>query len=180
VANRGADVRLIAATHRNLRNMVRQEKFRQDLLFRINTLVFELPPLRERMEDLEELAAIVVSGLCRRTGRRPPRLADDAVAMLRSYDWPGNIRELRNVLERALLFCKGDVLDRKTLRFDRALDPGSPEESLLTLDDAERSHIVNVLRATGGHVEKAAEVLALSRSSLYARLKKYGIKAEGP
>jgi DNA-binding NtrC family response regulator len=180
VANRGADVRLIAATHRNLRAMVKQEKFREDLLFRINTLVFELPSLRERMEDLEQLATMLVSELCRGGGRRPPRLGDEAVEMLRSYDWPGNIRELKNVLERALLFCKSDVLDRKTLRFDRALDPGGgTDEALRTLDEAERVHIVNVLRSTGGHVEKAAEVLALSRSSLYARLKKYGIKAEG-
>ena len=179
VSNRSADVRLIAATHRNLHAMVGQEKFREDLLFRINTLVFELPPLRDRIEDVEPLAMVVLSELCRRAGRATPRLSDEAVGMLQTYKWPGNVRELRNVLERALLFCKGDFLDRHALRFDRALDPKGEGEPMRTLDEAERMHIVTVLRSTGGHVEKAAEVLALSRSSLYARLKKYGIKTAG-
>jgi DNA-binding NtrC family response regulator len=85
------------------------------------------------------------------------------------------VRELRNVLERAMLFCKGDTLDRHTLRFDRSLEPDS-EGDPQTLDDAERRHIALVLKQAGGKVDDAAKVLALSRSSLYAKLKKYGIK----
>jgi DNA-binding NtrC family response regulator len=180
VSSRSADVRLIAATHKNLGAMVQAQKFREDLLFRINTLVFELPPLRERSEDLSELVQVLLVELARKKGRVVPSLSPDALALLGRYHWPGNIRELRNVLERALLFAKGDVLDRSTLRFDRSLDPEEKEAGALTLDEAERRHIVGVLRGTGGHVEKAAQVLSLSRSSLYAKLKKYGIKvAEG-
>jgi DNA-binding NtrC family response regulator len=176
VSSRSADVRLIAATHKNLGAMVQAQKFREDLLFRINTLVFELPPLRERGEDLSELVQVLLVELSRKKGRVVPSLSPDALALLGRYRWPGNIRELRNVLERALLFAKGDVLDRTTLRFDRSLDPEEKETSALTLDEAERRHIAGVLRGAGGQVEKAAQVLSLSRSSLYAKLKKYGIK----
>jgi DNA-binding NtrC family response regulator len=177
VSSRSADVRLIAATHKNLTSMVHAQKFREDLLFRINTLVFELPPLRERSEDLEDLIHVLLLDLSRKKGRPVPSLSQDALALLRRYHWPGNIRELRNVLERALLFAKGDVLDRATLRFDRSLDPEEKEPAALTLDEAERRHIAFVLRGAGGQVEKAAQLLSLSRSSLYAKLKKYGIKA---
>jgi DNA-binding NtrC family response regulator len=184
VANRAADVRLIAATHRNLGALVKQERFRQDLLFRVNTLVFELPPLRERSEDIEPLANSLLDAFGRRTGGARPRLTAEALEILRRYPWPGNIRELRNVLERALLFCREGVLDRKALRFDRSLDPGDSEDGetddgAQTLEDAERRHIARVLRRAGGRVDRAAEVLDLSRSSLYAKLKKYGIKTDG-
>jgi DNA-binding NtrC family response regulator len=176
VSSRSADVRLIAATHKNLSAMVQSQKFREDLLFRINTLVFELPPLRERSEDMEELVQVLLLELSRKRGRIVPRLGPEVLALLGRYHWPGNIRELRNVLERALLFSKGEVLDRSTLRFDRSLDPEEKEVAALTLDEAERRHIAGVLRGSGGQVEKAAQVLSLSRSSLYAKLKKYGIK----
>jgi DNA-binding NtrC family response regulator len=116
--------------------------------------------------------------LCRRRGRAAPELTAEVVDVLTRYSWPGNVRELRNVLERALLFCKGDLLDRSALRFDRSLEPDTEAEPQ-TLDDAERRHIVSVLKQTGGKVEDAAKVLALSRSSLYAKLKKYGIRSAG-
>jgi DNA-binding NtrC family response regulator len=173
--SRAADVRLIAATHRNLAAMVKEGRFREDLLFRINTLTLEIPPLRRRPTDVKPLAEAVLKELCRRRGRSAPELDADVVDILTRYSWPGNVRELRNVLERALLFCKGDVLDRTALRFDRSLEPDTSAEPQ-TLDDAERRHIVSVLKQTGGKVEDAAKVLALSRSSLYAKLKKYGIR----
>jgi DNA-binding NtrC family response regulator len=174
-ATRVADVRLIAATSRNLAVMVKEGRFREDLLFRINTLTFEIPPLRRRPGDVKPLAEAVLRDLCRRRGRVAPALSEDVVDTLTRYSWPGNVRELRNVLERALLFCKGDLLDRTALRFDRSLEPDADAEPQ-TLDDAERRHIVNVLKQAGGKVEDAAKVLALSRSSLYAKLKKYGIR----
>lgn len=179
VTNRSSDVRLVAATHRNLASMVKQEKFRQDLLFRINTLVFELPPLRDRNEDIEGLANVVLEELARRAGRPTPRLDTAALALLRKYSWPGNIRELRNVLERAMLFCKGEELDRSALHFDRSLDPddgGADHEEAETLDAAERRHIERVLQRAGGKVDQAAQLLSLSRSALYAKLKKHGIR----
>jgi DNA-binding NtrC family response regulator len=175
---RAADVRLIAATSRNLAVMVKEGRFREDLLFRINTLTLEIPALRRRPMDVKPLAEAVLNELCRRRGRVPPELSAEVVDVLTRYSWPGNVRELRNVLERALLFCKSDVLDRGALRFDRSLEPDTDAEPQ-TLDDAERRHIVNVLKQTGGKVEDAAKVLALSRSSLYAKLKKYGIRPAG-
>ncbi|HYQ01840.1 MAG TPA: sigma-54 dependent transcriptional regulator [Polyangiaceae bacterium] len=176
ISSRSANIRLIAATHKNLGAMVQAQKFREDLLFRINTLVFELPPLRERAEDLSEFVQVLLVELARRKGRVTPSLSPDALELLGRYRWPGNIRELRNVLERALLFAKGDVLDRTTLRFDRSLDPEEKDAWALTLDEAERRHIVGVLRGARGQVEEAAQVLSLSRSALYAKLKKHGIK----
>jgi DNA-binding NtrC family response regulator len=177
---RASDVRLLAATHRNLASMVKEDRFREDLLFRINTLTLEIPPLRERSEDIRAISLTVLNDLCRRRGRVAPKLAEDALDLLQQYRWPGNVRELRNVLERALLFCKGEVLDRNALRFDRTLEPDSAEVEAQTLDDAEKRHIAAVLSKAGGKVDDAARILALSRSSLYAKLKKYGIKAVSP
>jgi DNA-binding NtrC family response regulator len=179
LTSRSSDVRLLAATHRNLASMVKEDRFREDLLFRVNTLTLEIPPLRERREDIRAVALTVLGALCRRRGRVTPELARDAADMLEQYRWPGNVRELRNVLERALLFCKGEVLDRDALRFDRSLEPDQESDELQTLDDAERRHIVAVLGRAGGKVEDAARILALSRSSLYAKLKKYGLRAAG-
>ena len=176
LSSRASDVRLLAATHRNLSAMVKDDRFREDLLFRINTLTLEIPALRERSEDIRAVALTVLNDLCRRRGRSAPTLAEDALDVLQQYRWPGNVRELRNVLERALLFCKGDVLDRGALRFDRSLEPDPSEAEAQTLDDAERRHIAAILLRAGGRVDDAARILALSRSSLYAKLKKYGIK----
>jgi DNA-binding NtrC family response regulator len=178
LSSRAADVRLVAATHRNLAAMVKEDRFREDLLFRINTLLLEIPPLRERREDVADLAQTVLAELCRRRARTPPRLGPDALEILEGYRWPGNVRELRNVLERALLFCKGDTLGRDALRFDRSLEPdqGATAEPQ-TLDDAEKRHIAVVLERSGGRVDDAARILALSRSSLYAKLKKYGLRS---
>jgi DNA-binding NtrC family response regulator len=180
LSSRASDVRLVAATHRNLASMVKEDRFREDLLFRINTLTLELPALRERPEDIRAVALTVLSELCRRRGRAAPALAEEAAEILQQYRWPGNVREMRNVLERALLFCKGDVLDRVALRFDRSLEPDGSEAEAQTLDDAERRHIAAVLSRVGGRVDDAARVLDLSRSSLYAKLKKYGIKTASP
>ncbi len=179
LSSRASDVRLLAATHRNLACMVKDDRFREDLLFRINTLTLEIPPLRERREDISAVAQTVLSDLCRRRGRAAPELGADAVEVLEQYRWPGNVRELRNVLERALLFCKGSVLDRNALRFDRSLEPDQASNDNQTLDDAEKRHIALVLGQAGGKVDDAARVLALSRSSLYAKLKKYGLRAAG-
>jgi DNA-binding NtrC family response regulator len=179
LSSRAANVRLIAATHRNLGVMVREDRFREDLLFRINTLTLEISPLRERSQDIRIIADTVLAELCRRRGRRAPSLADEASELLQQYRWPGNVRELRNVLERALLFCKNDVLDRNALRFDRSLEPDGASDDAQTLDDAERRHIALVLGRAGGRVDDAARILALSRSSLYAKLKKYGLRAAG-
>lgn len=174
---RSVDVRLIAATHRNLGTMVKDGAFREDLLFRINGLTLELPPLRQRPADIGPLATALLSRISRRSGRPAPELTPDATELLAQYPWPGNVRELRNVLERAMLFCQTGVLDRASLRFDRILEPDQAKELGQTLDDAEKRHIAVVLSRSGGRVDDAAETLGISRSALYAKLKKYGLKA---
>jgi DNA-binding NtrC family response regulator len=175
---RSSNVRLLTATHHALDDLVRRGAFRGDLLFRLNTLTLEVPPLRERIVDLPEIARSVLLELCARAGKSERKLGSDALAVLASYAWPGNIRELRNVLERALLFGKGEVIDRAALRFDRALGAVESELPPQTLEDVERRHIASVLRRSAGHVERAAEILDVSRSALYAKLKKYGISAQ--
>lgn len=122
VQPRRADVRLIAATHRDVVGLAKSGAFRQDLLYRINTLVIELAPLRQRSQDIPALCRALLREIAHAQGRPPPTLSDDALEMLTAYSWPGNIRELRNVLERALLFCS-ESIERATLAFDRALLP---------------------------------------------------------
>jgi DNA-binding NtrC family response regulator len=177
VAWRSVDVRLIAATHRPLGSMVKDGTFREDLLYRINGLTLEIPPLRQRPADIAPLSSVLLAGNARRRGRPAPVLTPDAVELLAQYHWPGNVRELRNVLERAVLLCRTDVLDRDSLRFDRILEPDQTKDLGQTLDEAEKRHIAHVLARTPGGVDETAEKLGISRSALYAKLKKYGLKA---
>jgi DNA-binding NtrC family response regulator len=179
VGSRSVNVRLIVATHKNLGAMVRDGTFREDLLFRVNALTLKVPALRERPADIPALATSLLASICGRRGRPTPELAPDAAALLSQYAWPGNVRELKNVLERAVLFSTSERLDRSALRFDRVLEPDGDDDLGQTLDDAERRHIAEVLARLGGRVEEAAEALAISRSALYAKLKKYGLKALG-
>jgi DNA-binding NtrC family response regulator len=175
VQTRSADVRLITATHRDLAEMTRTGAFRNDLLFRINTVTIELPALRERKQDIALLAHTVVEHLCRQQGKPAAELTDEARAKLERYDWPGNIRELRNVLERALLFSPRGTLDARSLAL-RAASADVVVDGGQTLDEVERRHITAVLDRTEGRVEEAARILGVPRSTLYAKLKRYGLR----
>jgi DNA-binding NtrC family response regulator len=176
IRDRQVDARLIAATHQDLPSLVRERRFRSDLYFRICTLPLQVPPLRERVEDIPVLAAQALERLARELGRRELALTDDACDALQEYSWPGNIRELRNVIERAVLLARGDVLTRRDLRFDTVAAAAEPaEEESLTLAELERHHITRVLAEEGGHVERAARRLGVPRSSLYEKLKRHGL-----
>ncbi len=176
VRDRQVDVRLIAATHQDLGKAVRESRFRSDLYYRISTIPLVVPPLRERLEDIEPIAEDLLRGLAADLGRGALSLAPDALAALRAYSWPGNIRELRNVLERAVLLADGRVLGRRELRFEAPMpDEDGPDEASLTLEQVERRHIERVLAAERGHVEAAARRLGVPRSSLYQRIKQLGI-----
>jgi DNA-binding NtrC family response regulator len=173
------DVRLLAATHRDLESAVRDGSFRADLYYRLNTLTVRLAPLRERREDVPYLAAAILDRIAAETGRRC-ELEPDALARLGEHDWPGNIRELGNVLERAVLY----VRDRRIAPHDLTLgrEPAAPaaaeaENDDLRLAEVERRHIERVLRLEGGQVDRAAERLEIPRSTLYQRLKQYGLSA---
>ncbi len=176
VKDRVVDIRLIAATHRDLARLAREKTFRADLYFRISTLPLMVPPLRERQEDIPIMAAQIIRRFAGDLGRGDVELSPDAIAALQAYPWPGNVRELRNVLERAVLLGGDRVLSRKDLPFDASSPSSEPEEGEpLTLVELERRHIEKVLRREHGRVEEAARVLGIPRSSLYQKLKKYGI-----
>ena len=163
-----SDFRLICATHHDIESLLHQGQFRQDLMYRINLMVIHIPPLRERMDDLPGLVSYLLEVL--ECSERV--IADeDVMAMLMNYTWPGNIRELKNVLERALLLSRGATL--RPQHFS-GLGNGhhAPEMHILpTVQEVEESHIVSVLKQAGGNIEKAARALNLSRATLYRRIK---------
>jgi DNA-binding NtrC family response regulator len=182
VQTRVADVRLISATHRNLVEMAQENSFRNDLLFRINTVMFELPPLRSRSEDIVPLAEHILEQVSAEQGKPGVRLSPRVGAALEAYPWPGNVRELRNTLERALIFCRGDVLELDALRLAPVVPSAAPAaaepastSAALSLEELERRHIAQVLADAGGKVDVTAQRLGIPRSSLYAKIKRYGL-----
>lgn len=178
VKDRQVDVRLIAATHRDLATMVRKGTFRDDLYFRISTLPVVLPPLRQRREDIPHLTRNLLTQLSMDMGRKV-EITDSAIAKLSEYSWPGNIRELRNVLERAILLGNSRVLDEASVRFDPLSLPGTFAASgVRTLEEIEREHIQSVLALENGKVEAAAKRLGIPRSSLYLKLKQYQLEQQ--
>ena len=176
VRDRHVDIRLIASTNLDLEQMVRAKKFRDDLYYRISTLTLRIPPLRERPEDIPVLARNILASVSMRMGRPIARLAPDAEALLARYPWPGNIRELANVLERAMILVKGDTLDAAGLGLDAVPQPPPREDGrLLTMKEMERQHVERVLARTGGNVTEAAAILGMARRTLYDRMKSLGL-----
>lgn len=179
VRDRQVDVRLIASTNSDLEEQVRLKKFRDDLYYRVSTLTLRLPPLRERKQDVPVLTGTILRGICRRMGRAEVRLDDDALVALEAYSWPGNIRELTNVLERAMILQSGDRLRADDLSLgSRLAGPAAAPDDSLTLRENERLHIGRVLRKTGGNVTQAAAILGIARRTLYDRIKALGLSAE--
>ncbi|HKD17956.1 MAG TPA: sigma-54 dependent transcriptional regulator [Thermoanaerobaculia bacterium] len=176
VRDRRVDIRLVTATHQNLAELVREKRFRNDLFFRINTVPLRVPGLRERAEDVPALAEQILEGLAARWGYAKVALSDDASEALKGHSWPGNIRELRNVLERAVLLSGSPVIERRDLRFEAAEPTAAPYDLDRTLIEVERQHIERMLRAEGGRVEAAARRLGIPRSSLYQKIKRFGIE----
>jgi DNA-binding NtrC family response regulator len=178
IRERLVDVRLIAATHQDLTALIREQRFRRDLYYRISTIPLEVPPLRHRAEDIPTLARYLLQESATDIGRGEVGLAPDLEKALQNYSWPGNIRELRNVLERALLLSDHAVLERKDVHLSNSFETeGRFDEANLTLAELERRHIERVLGEERGQVVKAAERLGIPRSSLYEKIKKYGIIA---
>ena len=176
VRDRHVDVRLIAATHHDLNARIREKVFRSDLFFRISTIPLMVPPLRSRAEDIPMLARYFLSSLPSAVKRGGVSLSAEAERTFCRYPWPGNLRELRNVIERALLFVEGDTLNARDLRFEAAPEASGPSEDLgLTLQEVEVRHIRRVLEDERGHVEKAAARLGVPKSSLYEKIRRHGI-----
>ncbi len=176
VRDRTARVWLIAATHQNLAELVAQKKFREDLFYRISTIPLRLPSLRERVEDIPALAEQFLSRIAGDLGRRAPKLSAAALRRLQAHSWPGNIRELRNVLERAVLLTSAEVLDGEAMGLE---SPGQRvpvvADGLTTIREAERILIERTLGEERGNIERAATRLGISRSSLYQRIQRHRI-----
>lgn len=175
VQDRKVDFRLIAATHQNLDRLVQDQLFRSDLFYRISAIQIVVPPLRERAEDIPTFAQFLLNRLTSDCGRERIHLSHGALVFLQQHPWPGNIRELRNVLERALMGANSLVLEAPDLDF--ASSPGIKQQlgqSGLTLKELERQYIMQVLSEEGGHVDRAAKRLDIPRSTLYQKLKTYG------
>jgi DNA-binding NtrC family response regulator len=176
VCERLVDVRLIAATHKDLDLLARENKFRIDLYFRINTFLLRLPPLRERIEDVPILARHMLREIGADLRRDDLVLSPDLENTLQSYRWPGNIRELRQTLERMVLFSEGETLTSKELHIEHSSNGTMvSRDQILTLLELEHRYIEKVLQVENGRVEEAAKKLGLSRSALYEKIKKHGI-----
>lgn len=171
---RRVDVRLFAATHRNLAAEVEAGSFRADLFYRLNTLTLHLAPLRERREDIPALVEVLVARIRNDTGR-PVEISDTTLERLVDHDWPGNIRELANVLERVTLFGEQISFASAAPTAPGPAGPTAAPDGDLRLATIERLHIENVLRLERGQVDRAAERLGVPRSTLYQRLKEYGL-----
>jgi|SRR5579863_729737 DNA-binding NtrC family response regulator len=176
VRERMVDTRLIAATHRNLRDLVGQKAFRDDLYFRISTICLSVPPLRERVEDIPVLAAGLLDHVSADLGVPRAEISEEAMRYLQAYPWPGNVRELRNILERAVLLGDRKVLTSRDLHFDvRGDSEQSDDGSITTLEEVEKTYIVRTLNLLGGQVSETAKRLGIPRSSLYGKIKHYRI-----
>jgi formate hydrogenlyase transcriptional activator len=170
------DVRLVAATNRNLVDMVKRNEFRSDLYYRLNVFPVSLPPLRERREDIPALVEHFVEILARRMGKQIENIPPDTMSALTSYEWPGNIRELQNFIERSVILSTGDVLRPPLAELKRG--PEVQSVGAITLEDAERDHIRKTLEQTRWVVagpNGAAARLGIKRSTLYFRMQKLGI-----
>jgi two-component system NtrC family response regulator len=179
--SRSVDIRVVSATNRDLQAMVSGQQFREDLLYRLNLISIRLPALRERPADVPLLARHFLTTAGREYGKRSLRLTDQALDWLRVQAWPGNVRQLRQTIERAVLVLDDDRLDARDLTAlaeleNRDEDATSlPRPGAMTLDEMEKAMIVKCLEHYSGNVTRVAEALGLSRAALYRRFEKYGV-----
>jgi transcriptional regulator with GAF, ATPase, and Fis domain len=200
---RKVDVRFLSAANRDLRTLVAEGRFRADLFYRLNGITMTLPPLRKRPEDVLPLAEVFLGRAARKLGKPPPRLGGEARRALEAHPWPGNVRELRNVIERAVVLCRGEVLEpghlllhegelvaqppppsttpipapredeQVTMRLP--LRPGAPELKG-KLEEFERAQILEALAKTTGNQTRAAKLLGIARRTLIKKMVRYGIE----
>jgi two-component system response regulator HydG len=166
------DFRCVAATNRRLEELVAEGKFRADLYYRLNVFRIELPPLRDRRDDIPPLVDHFVRRFSQQMNKRIVRVAPQAMALLQQHDWPGNVRELENAVERAMVVAQEPELREEDFTLKLGANDGAP----VTLEDAERAHILRVLEQFGGNQTRAAEALDIDRVTLHHKLKRYGWK----
>lgn len=172
-----ADVRILAATNQNLKGLITQGKFREDLFFRLNVVPIFLPPLRKRSEDVPLLANYFLKHYNRRREKPIRTISPEVIEILKTYHWPGNVRELENTIERAMVFEESDTLTLKSLPLQVAKDQTEKRVSHpLALADIEKEHITHVLKLAKGNKSKAAALLGITRKTLYNKMEKYALE----
>ncbi|MCP8462471.1 sigma-54-dependent response regulator transcription factor AlgB [Pseudomonas sp. ZM23] len=172
---RNADVRILAATNRDLAGMVNQGTFREDLLYRLNVIVLNLPPLRERAEDILNLAERFLARFVKDYGRPARGFTEEARELLRRYSWPGNVRELRNVIERASIICNQELIDLEQLALGEQSSNSAPRiGEAMSLEELEKAHIAAVM-ASSATLDQAAKTLGIDASTLYRKRKQYSL-----
>jgi DNA-binding NtrC family response regulator len=167
------DFRCIAATNKNLETLVKDGAFRPDLYYRLHVFCIDLPPLRDRREDIPLLVDHFLNKFCMATSRAMPQLSVEALEVLMGHDWPGNVRELENAVERALVVGRGSEIRPADFSFQFQADEPKGGQ---TLDDVERSHIERILRETQHNLSRAARILDIDRTTLYNKLRRYGLR----
>jgi DNA-binding NtrC family response regulator len=184
-----ADVRVVAATHRDLEAEVEADRFREDLYYRLRVVEIEIPPLRERLEDLPLLVARFTEQVAERLGREPKPVSDVAMARLARHPWPGNVRELRNVIEQATVMASGDAVEEDDLRLGAREALSSPNPSpdhaatfsdakKLAVEQFERDYLLRALRQNDGNISRTAEAIGMVRQSLQQKIRELGLRDE--
>jgi two-component system nitrogen regulation response regulator NtrX len=175
------DVRVVAATNKNLEEEIEKGNFREDLFYRLNVIPFHMPPLRERKEDIPLLAVYFMDDFARAYGRKPKELTPQAIELLQEYHWPGNVRELRNLIERIVILHQQSRIDARHIPLQLTRRPAADrtQERYGSLQDvreaAERDYIQKKLEDANGNVTRTAELLGLERSNLYRKMRALGI-----
>jgi DNA-binding NtrC family response regulator len=177
------DVRIIAATNRDMKKAVAEGKFREDLFYRLNVIPITIPPLRERREDVPLLVENFLERLQVETKKRLDGVSAEAMSALMAHAWPGNVRELRNVLERGAVVATGPVIQLADLGLGSPADapgPAAPRGGgLVSLEEVEKKHVASVLAHTGGNVSQSARILGIDRVTLYNKMKRWGLRRDG-
>tara|TARA_R110000868_G_scaffold218576_2_gene469379 strand:+ start:300523 stop:301872 length:1350 start_codon:yes stop_codon:yes gene_type:complete len=170
---------IIAATHRDLSQMIEDGMFREDLMYRLKILTIAVPPLRDRLEDIKLLIPFLLSSINKKLGKSIKGMTDEAYFKLEMHNWPGNVRELENTLTRACALNRTDIIGADQIVIERVSDKGGIDLAaapLMKLEDAERMHVVKALEATHGHKGKACDILGISRPALDRKIKKFNLK----
>jgi two-component system nitrogen regulation response regulator NtrX len=171
-------VRIVSATNRDLAHMIREQRFREDLFYRLSVVPIRMPALRERLDDVGELARHFLSEFCRRNNLRPKRIGEGVIEVLARYSWPGNVRELRNIIERMTILTSGDVIPAESIPLE-VRQPAVPVPGALAAvrAAAERERIVEALERSRGNVSQAARLLGTERTTLHKRMRALGLRS---
>ena len=180
VQEKMVDARLIAASNRDLSKEVKAKRFREDLFYRLNVMPIYIPPLRELKEDIISLAEYFLNMICLKLGKKVTGFSQAAQQALLSYPWPGNIRELSNLVERSVILCTGPSIEPADLGLpvvSKTMTSSGVDSKMVSLEEIEKDHIQKVIEASGGNLSRAAEVLGITRSTLYSKIRRYSLDA---